>query len=140
MRWNGIVSDSDANEREGNDHRGRKTGIEPGEWWQDESTTVGVDDGLQHGIHETASDSGCKPLQDGETGKICRGGVLQTSTPRTVGMHSPWENWGDEPNIPRVVDGIPNRVDRIKALGNAVVPQQFYIFFKLIADIENGHT
>lgn len=38
----------------------------------------------------------------------------------------------------RVADGIPDRVYRIKALGNAVVPQQFYIFFKLIADIESG--
>ena len=53
-------------------------------------------------------------------------------------MQSPWQNWMDEPDIPRVVDGLPNRVDRIKSLGNAVVPQQFYIFFKLIADIESG--
>ena len=58
----------------------------------------------------------------------------------TVGMQSPWQNWMDEPGVPRVVDGIPDRVDRVKALGNAVVPQQFYIFFKLIADIESGRT
>ena len=55
-------------------------------------------------------------------------------------MHSPWENWPDESDIPRVADGIPHRVDRIKCLGNAVVPQQFYIFFRLIADIERGEA
>ena len=68
------------------------------------------------------------------------GGTLQTSVRRASGSHSAWLNWPDEPDICRVVDGVPNRVDRIKALGNAVVPQQFYIFFKLIADIENGKT
>ena len=31
--------------------------------------------------------------------------------------------WKAEPDVDRVVDGVPNRVDRIKSLGNAVVPQ-----------------
>lgn len=31
--------------------------------------------------------------------------------------------WNIEPGVCRVVDGLPGRVDRIKALGNAVVPQ-----------------
>jgi DNA (cytosine-5)-methyltransferase 1 len=31
--------------------------------------------------------------------------------------------WGVEPELGRVVDGFPGRVDRIRALGNAVVPQ-----------------
>ena len=31
--------------------------------------------------------------------------------------------WETEPDVDRVVDGVPNRVDRIKSLGNAVVPQ-----------------
>ena len=46
--------------------------------------------------------------------------------------------WPAEPGVGRVADGVPHRVDRIKALGNAVVQQQFYIFFKIIHDIEKG--
>jgi len=31
--------------------------------------------------------------------------------------------WLTEPNVGRVADGIPSRVDRLKGLGNAIVPQ-----------------
>ena len=43
--------------------------------------------------------------------------------------------WDDEPDIPRIVKGIDHRVDRLKCLGNAVVPQQFYPIFKAIAEV-----
>ncbi|MDO5540598.1 MAG: hypothetical protein Q4F83_11105 [Eubacteriales bacterium] len=46
--------------------------------------------------------------------------------------------WDIEPDIPRVAAGIPDRVGRLKALGNAVVPQQFYPVFKAIAEIERS--
>ena len=46
--------------------------------------------------------------------------------------------WPAEPNVGRVANGVPHRVDRLKCLGNAVVPQQFYPIFQAIADIERG--
>ena len=45
--------------------------------------------------------------------------------------------WDDEPDIPRISTGIEHRVARLKCLGNAVVPQQFYPIFKAIAEVEN---
>ena len=56
----------------------------------------------------------------------------------TGGTHAPWENWPAEPSVGRVADGVPNRVDRLRCLGNAVVPQQFYPFFAAIAEIERN--
>lgn len=44
--------------------------------------------------------------------------------------------WRVEPNIPRVATGVKNRVDRLKCLGNAVVPQQVYPILQAIAEIE----
>ena len=44
--------------------------------------------------------------------------------------------WATEPDVGRVAHGISRRVDRLKCLGNAVVPQQIYSILKAIADIE----
>ena len=44
--------------------------------------------------------------------------------------------WPPEPDVDRVVYGVPDGVERRKALGNAVVPQQAYPIFRAIAEIE----
>ena len=46
------------------------------------------------------------------------------------------EWWAAEPDVGRVAHGVPSRVGRLKCLGNAVVPQQFYPIFRAIVDLE----
>lgn len=72
-----------------------------------------------------------------EVGNICEengrswGGLLPEFT---------FPAWGDTtPRICREIDGIPNRVDRLRSLGNSVVPQQAYPIFAAIAAIEQKH-
>ena len=76
-------------------------------------------------------------LQDGVRGigsGECEAG---TSEGRPVeGCGESW--WSTEPDVGRVATGVPARVDRLRALGNAVVPQQIYPILKAIADIENS--
>ncbi len=45
-------------------------------------------------------------------------------------------SWSTEPELGRVADGISNRVDRIKCLGNAVVPQCAEVFAEAIKEYE----
>jgi DNA (cytosine-5)-methyltransferase 1 len=45
---------------------------------------------------------------------------------------SHWSEWVVKPTICGNYDGLPNRVDRIKSLGNAIVPQVAYEIFKAV--------
>lgn len=62
---------------------------------------------------------------------------LQKREIRTRGdsiVNSNW--WAVEPKLGRVAHGIPNRVDRLKCLGNAIVPQVAYEIIKAIKEID----
>lgn len=49
-----------------------------------------------------------------------------------------WMEWGaNPPGIYRIYDGIPDRMDRLRSLGNAVVPQIPEILGRFILEIEN---
>jgi DNA (cytosine-5)-methyltransferase 1 len=47
--------------------------------------------------------------------------------------------WSIEPDVGRVAYGVPSRVDRLKGLGNAIVPQIAEIIGKAIVETENGY-
>jgi DNA (cytosine-5)-methyltransferase 1 len=61
--------------------------------------------------------------------KIQMGGRTEEQKPERS------NRWPTEPNVGRVAHGIPDRVDRIKSLGNAVVPQQAYPIFNAIMEV-----
>jgi hypothetical protein len=66
---------------------------------------------------------------DGRQGSAGQGhtqselGGMADGIPTRLDGHLGFER---EPNIPRVATGIPDRVNRLKALGNSIVPQIVY--------------
>lgn len=60
-----------------------------------------------------------------------------TQCPTLIGAGDRWSNWSTQSPICGRNDGVSNRVDRIKALGNAIVPQVVLEIFKAIEAYEN---
>jgi DNA (cytosine-5)-methyltransferase 1 len=81
-----------------------------------------------------------KTVLDSSEGKIEAFKFERASPPRVLprvsflGHSQPQEKswWGVEPSVGRVVDEFPSRVDRIKRLGNAVVPLQAKAAFEIL--------
>jgi DNA (cytosine-5)-methyltransferase 1 len=70
----------------------------------------------------------CDGSNEGNRDAFTRG---ETSTEHSnKSISTGW--WSTEPDVDRVVNGISNRVDRIKCLGNAVVPQVAEVFAQAI--------
>jgi len=91
--------------------------------------------GISRGGQEDVTDSERQGLEGADTeGDTCPGG--QPCEHGQRGWQGDW--WAVEPELGRVAHGIPHRVDRLKCLGNAVVPQQIYPILKAIAEIERG--
>ena len=75
---------------------------------------------------ENVSDTKCKGLEG-----QCKSQRIQ----KTHTNISDSSQWAVEPAMGRMVNGLPHRVDRIKALGNSVVPLQVKTAFKMLMGI-----
>jgi DNA (cytosine-5)-methyltransferase 1 len=88
----------------------------------------------QHGF------SGCGPNMADTASKGlqgCIGKVFEGNGTRST--YGGWQWWETEPDVGRVAHGIPSRVDRLRGLGNAVVPQVAEVVGRLIMEAHNEH-
>ena len=72
-----------------------------------------------------------KPSEVGQARAQEAGGLFR----RSIESAGPWK---PEPQLGRVAHGIPNRVDRLRALGNAVVPQVAEVIGRVIVGLDGG--
>lgn len=70
--------------------------------------------------------------QDGKLSTAQGTGGIRSDYEGGTSEYGCWEWWPAEPDVGRVAHGVPSRVDRLKCLGNAVVPQQFFPVFHAI--------
>lgn len=68
----------------------------------------------------------------------CVGGGHDGLSTWMDGVRTRWADGSWENGIERIAQDVPERVNRLKCLGNAVVPAQFYPIFRAIADIERS--
>ncbi len=102
-----------------------------------EQQPEGSDEGLGrrsgNGGQEASADPGTEGLSLSEQQELFGAGRGQQW--RTTSK-SRW--WSVEPAVGRMAHGVPNRVDRIRSLGNAIVPQVAARLLKALMEM-NGH-
>lgn len=87
------------------------------------------------------ADTYAKGLQGHRQSGKLEGQRIRVQNSQNEGSRIRTDNWQFEPNVGRVANGIPNRVDRLKALGNAIVPQMaYYIGQALIKDFQHKQS
>ena len=99
-----------------------------GENYDDRSNTngksknIGKPQNVQKVVADT-SNEGSQGRLSGRQNKEREGQLGYAGCSSTIHRQPIQDGWAAEPSVGRVAHGIPRRVDRIKGLGNAIVPQ-----------------
>ena len=78
---------------------------------------------------------GCELREQGDTAGMETGQAKRSTSELHNQSSSKGQRenyWTIEPPVGRLVDGLPSRVDRLKGLGNAIIPQIAEMLFRLI--------
>jgi DNA (cytosine-5)-methyltransferase 1 len=76
--------------------------------------------------------------EDGDrNGSIIQNNLADSNSERPEEPHQTEGWWDFEPDVGRVAYGVPNRVDRLKCLGNSVVPQIPFLIGECIGKINS---
>jgi len=81
---------------------------------------------------ESVRVEGSRPTREQKSSIPIEQKIFRCDSPRVSRNH-----WKIEPRMGRVADGIPRRVAKLKALGNAVVPQICMMIGRAILEFEN---
>jgi len=89
-------------------------------------------EGQSEGDGQTMANTSSERTSRGETRREDAENVGQSS-------RRPWNGWWDiEPDVGRVANGVPKRVDRLKSLGNSLVPSiPYYIGLSILQTYED---
>lgn len=137
----------------GSDGIRHKSGWLNGQDWQGQAESW--DDGAQGNVADTN-----KPRLAGRLRRILQERAYKRATWATGALRDsdhedesgcaeyagPWSSlpehakWFIEPDVGRVANGVPARMDRLKGLGNSILPQLGQIIFEAINDVENIKT
>ena len=113
--------------------------------WGDDGSGSGSDT-RQVSVGSTGQDSSDMANTDAwETSRGFRGVSTDTGQVRQQRDNSRGEEshagrqwWATEPDVGRVAHGVPSRVDRLRGLGNAVVPQVAELIGRMVIDYDTN--
>lgn len=79
----------------------------------------------------------------GNDSELLRQGAGKVNAPASASGVVDWveaRRWEDEPELGRVAHGIPDRVDRMRGLGNAIVPQVAAEILRCMMRVDSLHN
>ncbi len=88
----------------------------------------------------TVPDTHDQGLQGRQESRDPRGqGQTTDQQPPRLGEFSSGGDWPPESTLPRMAHGVPHRVDRVKTLGNSVVPRLVEVIGKIVVSLDESY-